>query len=360
MTIMSRRNTMFSSPPYTSLAPPPSPIPTARGVRSAANSIFSDYLSRNIKIPELSLPEYVHRSVPSDINRHSLLSGESDSVQRLLRSAAEFGAFRISGHGIAVEEIRSALSEADVAFQISCGRRREYCRSYSDCEEFEWRRLESAVAVHAGKAIGAEKFRSFSYDSWLFKEKPACTALPEMKNLSASPTKIGPYFKQLAHTSWTYRLPSSLPALKIQPKEPFFSIYRYDHEAFTDKSAALSKENKVCEHALTLHLLLEPCEFHIQSDRGPLSFDASPGTILVTVGKQLEEWSQGEFKSASGNMTLEHHIAGGIYFSLQLKCSPSDFNRGLDKFSKTISVFHQVLFIITAQLLYKFVTFIFD
>ncbi|GMP51471.1 hypothetical protein CsSME_00017687 [Camellia sinensis var. sinensis] len=114
------------------------------------------------------------------------------------------------------------------------------------------------------------------------------------------------------------------------------------------------------EHALSLHLLLEQCVFHVQLERGSLSFNASPDSIVVTVGKQLEEWSLGEFKPTSGELTFDpKDSSAGSPFSIELKCSPSNFNHGLAKISKTISLADQILFIIVIALLYKFLVFIF-
>ena len=144
-----------------SQGPLPSPIPTGRGSRSAADSIFSDYLNRSLKIPHLSLPENVHRSALAEIDLRSLSSREGDSVKRLLRSAVEFGAFRINGHGISVEELRSAFTEADSVFRISDDRRRKYFLYYGGREEFVWRCFDEAVAERAREVIGAQKYRTF-------------------------------------------------------------------------------------------------------------------------------------------------------------------------------------------------------
>ncbi|MCE2055501.1 hypothetical protein HAX54_042771 [Datura stramonium] len=45
---------------------------------------------------------------------------------------------------------------------------------------------------------------------------------------------------------------------------------------------------------------LEPIEFSMHSKRGRLPFKTSPDTIIVTIGDQLEEWSDGKFRSADG------------------------------------------------------------
>ncbi|XP_057467767.1 uncharacterized protein LOC130757123 [Actinidia eriantha] len=327
-----------------SQAPFPPPIPTGRGSRSAADSIFSDYLNRSLKIPDLSLPEAVHRSVPAEIDRRSLSSREGDSVKRLLRSVVEFGAFRISGHGIRVDELRSAYAVSDSVFRISDDRRRKYCLYYGGREEFVWRCFDEAVAEHAREVIGAQKYRTFNQKMENVANELEAIAGELAKVMSDSANK------ELIHK-------------EIQPRESILSLYRYDPDAFVgDDPPRLSSDRhreSCCEQALSLHLLLDECEFRVQSERGALSFNASPDTIVVTIGKQFEEWSLGEFKSAYGEATFERKLCNtGASYSIELKYSHSTFNRRPAKTSKTISLADQILFVIVIALLYKIVSFI--
>ncbi|KAL7248682.1 hypothetical protein ACSBR2_003432 [Camellia fascicularis] len=341
MSIMRSRSRLSSS---SSQAPPPSPIPTGKGSRCAADSIFSNYLNRSLKIPQLSLPDYVHRSVPAHIDLHSLLSKDTGSVNRLLRSAADFGVFRISGHGIRVDELRSALAEADLIFQISDHGRSGYCRHYGGCEEFVWRRFEKTVTEQARNEIGAEKYRSLGQKIENVTNKLEAIAVELAQVISETANK------HLIHKG-------------IQPRESSLSLYRYDQVGSMGNFPPLFNEKNhetYYEHALSLHLLLEQCVFHVQLERGSLSFNASPDSIVVTVGKQLEEWSLGEFKPTSGELTFDpKDSSAGSPFSIELKCSPANFNHGLAKISKTISLADQILFIIVIALLYKFLVFIF-
>ena len=82
-------------------------------------------------------------------------------MKRLLRSAVEFGAFRISGHGIRVDELRSAYAVVDSVFRISDDRRRKYFLYYGGREEFVWQCFDEAVEVRAREVIGAQKYRTF-------------------------------------------------------------------------------------------------------------------------------------------------------------------------------------------------------
>ncbi|KAL6987972.1 hypothetical protein U1Q18_013718 [Sarracenia purpurea var. burkii] len=324
--------------------PPPSPIPTGKGSRSAADSIFSAHLNRSLKIPELSLPDYVHRSVPADIDRRSLLSREGDSVKRVLRSAAEFGVFRISGHGICVDELRSTLVGADTVFGISDDGETECCRDSGGCDEFAWLHSEEGVAERAQKVIGAEKYRSFSQ---------------MMENVANELEAIAGELAEVVSESAN----KQLLCKQIQPRKSILSLHRYDHNAIGGDSPLLSNERQresCYEHALTLHLLFDQFEFHVQSEQGPLSFTASPDTIVVTVGKQLEEWSLGEFKSAFGVLTFEPNLGNvGASFSIELNCSPSNFSHGPGKINRVITLSDQIVFMAIIALLYNVFLFIF-
>lgn len=75
-----------------------------------------------------------------------------------------------------------------------------------------------------------------------------------------------------------------------QGKESILSLFRYNHKNETrSKPTLLNDENrKSSDHALCLHFPTMQSQFSVQSDQGPLSFDAGPDSIVVTVGKHLE------------------------------------------------------------------------
>ncbi|KAK3007166.1 hypothetical protein RJ639_016558 [Escallonia herrerae] len=134
---------------------PPSPIPTGKGSRSAANSIFSNYVDESKRIPELTLPGYGHRSVLPDIDYKSLVSRDPDYVDLLLRSVLQFGAFRINGHGISGEELRL---EAESLLGVSSENRLRY----GDHKELLLCSLDNDMAASVKDMIGAENYRSLS------------------------------------------------------------------------------------------------------------------------------------------------------------------------------------------------------
>lgn len=81
------------------------------------------------------------------------------------------------------------------------------------------------------------------------------------------------------------------PQGRIPEIEPVLSLYRYSHDnGPMDDISPLPKEtnSESGNHALTLHLPIHHSEFHIQSHRGPLSFNATPSSLVVTIGEHLE------------------------------------------------------------------------
>ncbi|XP_060202558.1 uncharacterized protein LOC132630984 [Lycium barbarum] len=143
---MRKRLSSFS---YSS-APPPSPIPTGKGSRSAVDSILGEYIHQSVNVPRLTLP---HRWAPDEIHYKSLLQRENDAMNRLLSSAAEFGVVRIIGHGISGEELRTMLIKNEWLFRLS--------EKYANYDKFLWDWSDNAMVQKAKVAIGDGNFLLF-------------------------------------------------------------------------------------------------------------------------------------------------------------------------------------------------------
>lgn len=152
-------------PPSPTPSAPPSPIPRAAGSRSAANQILTEFLEKSLQIPELALPEPYNHRVPDEINLRSLVLGENYWLDRVMKSARDFGAFRIRCHGISAEELRALVRETERVFGIleerDTGYRRDMGRRSDNKEEIVWVRSGKERMDWAREYIGAELFRSF-------------------------------------------------------------------------------------------------------------------------------------------------------------------------------------------------------
>ncbi|KAG2326449.1 hypothetical protein Bca52824_009177 [Brassica carinata] len=159
MALMRTRSQLsVSSPP-----PLPSPIPRARGSRSAANEILTEIIEKSIQVPELTLPEShsggescgSRHLIPAEIDFRLLTSRREGSVDRLVRSAREFGAFRVSYHGISSEEMRSLVRESG---RFSEFWRKRHGFSEECCRKQRRDRLGSVVEGAYG--MGARVYRT--------------------------------------------------------------------------------------------------------------------------------------------------------------------------------------------------------
>ncbi|XP_062167806.1 uncharacterized protein LOC133874002 isoform X2 [Alnus glutinosa] len=312
------------------LAPPPSPIPTAAGSRSAANQTFTEYLEHSLRPPNLALPATTRHPIPSDVDLRSLASRGRDSIDRILQSARHYGVFRISGHGISGEELRSLVEEAEPVFRNSDAP--NLVKRNGNRKEILWARSRNERLESAPKFIGSETERQI------------------MENVASKLDAVGRqliriFIEDVDKKFWD----------GIQEKETVLALHRYDHNTLLmEQNSLLPNEKNEYDGALTLHLPAQHSQFYVQSKRGSLSFEQGPDTIVVTVGKQLEEWSLGEFKSVSGQMIVPPDIQGipASYF-VELKYSSSTIYQSFDKNCKTISIADQILLALVITLLYK-------
>lgn len=144
---------------WISRAPPPTPIVTGKGQRSAAfdDVVLSEYLETNLKVPELNLPDcyFPERSpppIPAEIQFDSLVSDDNTAVQRMIEAAMAVGAFRIEG-GVTKEEVRAAI-EAWSAVLGFWEEKREALKEFisdrgNGFQSFYWARPMSSVMEKA-------------------------------------------------------------------------------------------------------------------------------------------------------------------------------------------------------------------
>ncbi|RDX63426.1 putative serine/threonine-protein kinase WNK5, partial [Mucuna pruriens] len=127
------------------------------------------------------------------------------------------------------------------------------------------------------------------------------------------------------------------------------SKYPHDNVPKQNKDVSVKKQDRLCDHALRFYLPMEHCIFYVQTERGPLSFDAGPENIVVTVGKQLQEWSHGVFKCVPGEMIfMPSFQSSPASFSIELMCSASSIDQShslnnSDNCGKIISLTDQIL-----------------
>ncbi|KAF5750746.1 gibberellin 2-beta-dioxygenase 8-like [Tripterygium wilfordii] len=332
-------------------APPPSPIPTGRGSRSAGNKTLSHYLEKTSQVPELSLPEphfppIASQKIPESIDYRLLTSRSSDSLDRLLISAREFGAFRATCHGIDGEELRLLIEENKEAFRVrdeedTVLRRDSGGGDERSDEEIVWVRPGTERRAWAREFVGTESHRSFRENTG---------------NVSTKIERIAEDLLQI--------MEENIPNKQIRKRKPemesVISFRRHKHvdiiEQTSPPTSSKNTNSKSSDYILSLILPSSKSKVSIQTESGPICFYLGPDTILATFGKQIEEWSLGVFKCVSGDddMTCEPDLLEEASFTIQLKrfslSSENSFERG-----KTISIACQMLI---AFLLYNIFVFI--
>ncbi|KAK4418854.1 hypothetical protein Salat_2298200 [Sesamum alatum] len=326
-------------------APPPSPIPTGKGSRSAADQILSEYIDKSIQIPELTLPPQVHQFKPVEINYESLQLREKDSVRGLVRSGRELGVFKIIDHGILTEDLRFALGDSERIFGLTV----ECCTRYGDHERLVWRGDDHQIMQEAAAMIGEEKLQ-------ILRQKVENVA----RQLEGIAKELG---KVIAQSVGEHEF--------LQLGESTLSMYRYHRANIIDRtSSVIGETSQISDdpYAFTLHLLLEPSELCLQN----LSFHTTPHTIVVTMGKELQEWSVGELKSAQGKLMLKPFLhTNRPSFSIEQKWSAwkprngvGEWNKGLTnavgeaQSNKIISLSDQILILLLVAFLYKSLVYI--
>ncbi|KAM7262577.1 hypothetical protein ACFE04_000260 [Oxalis oulophora] len=341
----------------TAPAPPPSPIPTGAGSRSAANENLSRFLEKSLHVPDLALPldssprhpdhhsPSSHYDFLAEIDLTDLQSKNPDSVDRILRSAAEYGAFRIGGCGFFGEELGSSLAkEAEPVFRIL--KRREFgmvSEGFSDREEIVWVHSDKVKneMEWARKCIGDLRYRTFSE----IMDDVLC--------------KLGAIAEHISHI-FTEDIGKQFEK-KVNGTESVLSLHRYSRVKFQEP--LMEQENYKCNaYTLSLHLPVQYCAFCVHSREGPVPFHANPDTIIVTIGKQLEEWSHRKYKSVTGEVisTISSESSQAT-FSIEFKYSSSDSNNNaFSKALRTITLSDQLFIALLFCLLYNFLTFFFD
>ncbi|XVF65928.1 hypothetical protein PTKIN_Ptkin09bG0290500 [Pterospermum kingtungense] len=262
-------------------APPPSPIPTAAGSRSAANQSLSDFLEKSLQVPDLTLPEsqdlHHHHHHPYKVDFESLALRDGSSVERLLRSAREFGVVRIGWHGIDTEEelMRALVKDAARVFVV-LGERDAGFRRYRAAkrEEIVWIRCKDERMEWARQYIGPQLYQSFSEKMEKVGSKLEEVAEEVVKILVENASKES-------------------PRKRLQRGEPIMSIYKYNYmqdKIKDDQNPLLNEEENdhCCDYTLSLHLPTKHCQFSTKSGPRLLTFDAAPDTVIFTVGQQLE------------------------------------------------------------------------
>uniref|UniRef100_A0A0D9V793 Isopenicillin N synthase-like Fe(2+) 2OG dioxygenase domain-containing protein n=1 Tax=Leersia perrieri TaxID=77586 RepID=A0A0D9V793_9ORYZ len=300
-------------------APPPTPIRTARGARSAAADelVLAEFLEASLRVPDLALPSKTkHRSsfrypaLPPapDVLARALLSGEAEAVGTVAAAAAESGAFRVVG-AVEAGEVRAAVEAAEAVFRAPEEVKRELGRWFRRRdrvagEEFYWFRPASS---HADKVLDAV-LPGKTYQ--VFREKMVIVAL-KMEDLAQCVMRVlSDNVKNPKHSA----LPTEAASI--------LCLTQYNCNKLKTHLNEFGNTDPPNSYALGIHLSGRDQEICLRNQSGSTFFSLPACSVLVTIGKQIQEWSNGEFKNAVGEILFELTDEPNPFISLELLYSP--------------------------------------
>lgn len=95
-------------------------------------------------------------------------------------------------------------------------------------------------------------------------------------------------------------------------------------------------------HTLCVHVC-NGSKFRVYSKKGWVSYRPERGALVITIGDQLQRWSEGKYKHVMGRLMFK----GGDCVSMAFMYNPPPMKE------KTISIGHQVLFLLILALFCK-------
>ncbi|OQU87764.1 hypothetical protein SORBI_3003G338900, partial [Sorghum bicolor] len=311
--------------------PAPTPIRTARGVRSAAadERVLAEFLEASLRVPDLSLPPRKRFNFPpapapapatppeSDdemIPSHALVSGDADAALRAVTAAAESGAFRVTGATDA-REVREAVEAASGAVfaapeEVKRGLDRRLFRRRDGApgEEFFWFRPMSAGEDRAMDAA----FPGSTYCA--FREKMD-TLASKMEDVAKAAIRV---------LSDNVKNPKASAQFREAPSILCLTLYSSNmRRTYWNEFDSTTAPNS---HALSIHLCGHDRRICLRNLGGSTFSSLPAGCMLVTIGKQIQEWSNGQFKASVGEVLFEMTDEPGPFISVELMYCPDDLH----------------------------------
>ncbi|URD97990.1 hypothetical protein MUK42_30062 [Musa troglodytarum] len=366
-------------------APPPTPIATGKGLRSAAvdDRVLSEYLDGSLRVPDLTLPGsyYPSRSplkVPPEVDLTSLVSGDESAIRRVLAAASEVGAVRVAcGETSLVEQARAAIEAGAPLFATSEADKnkgelgqRWFGRRDGVGEEFYWYRLRSPETewllqrtwpnsyriLRKGCGRPAKYVLQNSRKNNAAGDKAQSKARDKMENVAARMETVGECIAKIL----SEHVASQTPSKRIGKVQSVLCLRKYESHHSRNNMRELSDPKSLHSHALSLHIAGDDEDFCIRRAEGSAIFGMPAGDMLVTIGKPLQEWCNGELKSASGEILFQPTDDSSPSFSLEYMCSPLVLSHEPACGAKTISLVDQLLVMLVLALLYKIWSWIFS
>ncbi|KAG6511882.1 uncharacterized protein LOC121976180 [Zingiber officinale] len=329
-------------------APPPSPVATGNGRRSAAvdDRVFSEFLDVSLRVPDLSLPQSFFSmksviKVPPEIDLCSMVSGDESSARCVLSAASEVGAIRVVGGGKALaEEVRAAIEAGKVILKPEGERpntdveNRRFARRDGVVQEFVWYRLRSPETERLLQRTWPESY-------------PALR--DKMESVASRLDTVAECIAKILSKYVTNQTPSK----RLSKVQSTLHLRKQDSPYSRNTTMDYIDATSLYPEALSLHICGDHHEFCVRHPEGSIITMLRAGDILVTIGKTLQEWCNGELKSVSAEALYQPVDDSFTSFSLEYMCSPLVLSHELDHETKTISLTDQLLAVLFLVFLYN-------
>ncbi|XP_074568209.1 uncharacterized protein LOC141824770 [Curcuma longa] len=319
-------------------APPPSPIATGKGLRSAAadDRVLSDFLDVSLRVPDLSLPlsHFPSKSplkVPAEVDLGALVSGDECAVRRVLDEAAEIGAVCVVGGEALGEDVKTAIEVGKGVFETQDGEtsrpdlhKKWFGRRDGIMDEFIWYRMRSPEMERHLQRTWPESY-------WALRDKMESVA-----------TRLDTVAECIA-CILSEHVTSQAPSKRIREAQSMLYLRKKKSPYGRNNTRESAHTSSHHCHALNLHICGDSHEFCIRHPEGSAIIMLPAGGILVTISKTLQEFYNGEFKSASAEALFQPADDPCASFSLEYACSPLVLSHAPDDGTRTISLSDQLL-----------------
>ncbi|KAJ0745082.1 putative gibberellin 3-beta-dioxygenase [Helianthus annuus] len=339
-------------------APPPSPIASGRRSSVANDEFLTEFLHHSLRVPDLILPDRISPRQKSKIQNLPKLdyrfldSIEGDVNAENCEVIARTGCFELVNHGISDQLVRYVSSYGAGIFELSPERKAVMSRSGD--------RMYGFVEFYGDEKETCEEFVWCRDDA--FRKKLDAVLPLQISNFSENVEILTSEIEKICGIILKFLLNNtrgkSLDDAKASEKRTPGSVcYFYKHHQDPNTNHNENHQTNSLKydmirmlirgsqhsHTLCVHVCTGS-EFHVYSKKGLVSFCPEKGALVITIGDQLQRWSEGRYKHVMGRPG-----EGDECVSMAFMYNPPPVPVPV-----IISIGHQALFVLILALVYKF------
>ncbi|CAI9757628.1 unnamed protein product [Fraxinus pennsylvanica] len=342
-------------------APPPSPVAPGRRSSLTNDEVLTEFLENSLKVPDLILPDRVfprQKAIqnPLKLDMQSLESIENGAELKVVEMIAQVGCLEVINHGISKDLIQSVLAAGAGIFGISPEKKKMAARSperpygFEEIHGEEENETNEEFLWHRDEALKAEMEGIWPIGYSNFSEKME-NLLPKIEEMAS---RILLFLQNNSSRKF-----SDITMENQEITGSICYIYKHCKKMDGDECADSLKYDVIrmlikgseFPHALCLHLCSGSTEFHVYSKKGWASFRPDEGAIVITVGDQLQTWSNGQYRHVIGRPMFKGEDEDCI--SMAFLYSPPKVTNSI-KDDKIISLSQQIVIAVLFTLLYQF------